>query len=105
MNKKSGVGTFLVILAGVCWGLISIFINHLGKKEVLELFNPVTSIEGIRSVKTVAGLPLAPNRYDLIIEIEMDRESLEAYNECEPHKIWKRDYAKYVEKKAIFDCE
>ena len=75
------------------------------EKEVLELFNPVTSIEGIRSVKTVAGLPLAPNRYDLIIEIEMDRESLEAYNECEPHKIWKRDYAKYVEKKAIFDCE
>ena len=74
-------------------------------KAAEELFKGVLTIEGIHGVRTVKGLPIADNRWDLIIEIDMDRQSLEAYSQSEPHKIWKRDWACYIDKKAIFDSE
>ena len=46
-----------------------------------------------------------PNRYDLLIRIDMEKETLPVYDDSEPHHVWKRDYACYLEKKAIFDYE
>ena len=75
------------------------------EKEVCELFSGLTAIEGIHDVRLIPGKPLRENRYDLIIKIHMDESALSAYDESEIHKTWKREYAKYVLQKAIFDCE
>ena len=74
-------------------------------EEVLGIFKPLETMDGIRRVGIVKGLPLAENRWDLMIEIEMEKSALPAYNESAPHKKWKTEYACFVEKKAIFDCE
>ena len=46
-----------------------------------------------------------PNRYDLMIVLDMDPEALPAYDVSEPHIRWKTEYGSVVETKAIFDCE
>ncbi|MBQ9409666.1 MAG: hypothetical protein IJU28_09805 [Clostridia bacterium] len=74
-------------------------------REVGELFKGLTEIKGIRGVRLLPGKPLRENRYDLIIKISMEESALEAYDKSEIHQRWKSDYAKYVLKKAIFDCE
>ena len=70
-----------------------------------EAFRSVTEIPGIHGVRVRPGLPLAPNRYDFIVEIDMDREALSAYDQSEAHHRWKDNYSGWIEKKAIFDCE
>ncbi len=45
-----------------------------------------------------------PNRYDLLIRIDMDAEALPTYDSCETHHRWKDGYGHLVAKKAIFDC-
>ena len=74
-------------------------------QKAKEAFAPVTDIPGIRAVRVIPGLPLAENRYDFIVEIDMDKESLPAYNESEAHKSWKKNYGAWILSKAIFDCE
>lgn len=74
-------------------------------EEVLGVFKPLEQMDGIRKVGVVKGLPLAENRWDLMIEIDMEKDALPAYNGSAPHKKWKTEYACFVEKKAIFDCE
>lgn len=74
-------------------------------EEVLGVFKPLEQMEGIRKVGVVKGLPLAENRWDLMIEIDMEKDALPAYNGSAPHKLWKEKYASFVEKKAIFDCD
>ena len=72
-------------------------------QEALQVFAPLKDMPGIHAVTATECLPLADNRYDLLIEIYMERDALPSYNESAPHKLWKRDYAKYIDKKAIFD--
>lgn len=73
--------------------------------EIKTLFSGLTSIEGIHGVEVIPNVVDRPNRYDLLIRITMDPETLPVYDDSEPHHIWKRDYACYLEKKAIFDYE
>ncbi|MDY3758687.1 MAG: hypothetical protein SOZ72_04850 [Treponema sp.] len=40
-----------------------------------------------------------------MIQIDMSRESLENYDHCQAHIIWKEEFSAYIEKKAIFDFE
>ena len=74
-------------------------------EEIKELFGKTTQIEGIHQVNVYPCCIDRPNRYDVMIEIVMEKEALPLYDECEWHHIWKRDYAKYLDKKTIFDCE
>ena len=46
-----------------------------------------------------------PNRYDIMIEMEMDPEALTVYDACEAHKKWKQEYGDLLQKKTIFDSE
>lgn len=84
-------------------------VDHAAKQKMLpeiqKLFDPLTEMEGIRSVRLFPCTVNRANRYDLLIRIEMDPASLPVYDESEPHRIWKRDYARYLERKAIFDYE
>lgn len=74
-------------------------------EEIRTLFEKTTAIEGIHEVHVYPCCIDRPNRYDVMIELVMEKEALTAYDECAWHFIWKRDYAEYIEKKTIFDCE
>lgn len=73
--------------------------------EIRELFSPLTLIPGIYSVACRPNCVDRPNRWDLLIEIEMDRAAFDLYDKSEEHKSWKREYGDYLESKAIFDTE
>ncbi len=74
--------------------------------EVLALFErAVAENSEIEDVELVLNAVDLPNRYDCLFIIKIDRDELPVWNNCEPHKIWKSDYSKYLQSKAIFDWE
>lgn len=73
--------------------------------EVRGIFEKTLSIPGIRGVDVRLSNSDRPNRYDMMIVMDMEKEALPAYDVSEPHLRWKRDYGPMVEKKAIFDCD
>ena len=46
-----------------------------------------------------------PNRYDLLIELEMAKEMLPMYDASEAHRRWKESFGPKIQQKAIFDFE
>ena len=72
---------------------------------VKELFEETLQIPGIHAVSVKPCCIDRPNRYHMMIVIDMDPEALPAYDACEPHHRWKAEYGELLEKKAIFDCE
>ena len=74
-------------------------------QEIRDLFGGLTGIEGIESVEVFPNVIDRSNRYDVLIRIRMTPEALPVYDGSEIHRTWKRDYGKYLEKKAIFDYE
>lgn len=73
--------------------------------EIQALFEHTTEIPGIRGVTLYPNVVERENRYDLLIEIDMEREALDTYDHSVWHKQWKEQYAHLLEKKAIFDHE
>ena len=73
--------------------------------EALGLFKGLCGMEGIHGVEQIKGIPLNENRFDMILKIDMEKEALKAYSESAVHQKWLSEYAKYIDKKAIFDCE
>ena len=72
---------------------------------VREIFDECLKIPGIHGVELKTSCIDRPNRYDLMIAIDMDKEALPAYDVSEPHHRWKDTYGPITAKKAIFDCE
>lgn len=73
--------------------------------EIQEVFAPLLEMEGIHAVDLIPNVIDRPNRYDLMIRIDMEEAALSAYDVSQPHKNWKANYAHYLEKKTIFDYE
>lgn len=73
--------------------------------DIRRIFEETLSIEGITDVQVFTNCVDRSNRYDLMIQITMDRSALEAYDACAPHHEWKERYGALLEKKAIFDHE
>lgn len=73
--------------------------------EIQSLFDRTLEIDGIHAVRLYPNIVERENRYDLLIEIDMEREALETYDHCEWHRQWKDRYGSLLEKKAIFDHE
>lgn len=73
--------------------------------EITAVFQPLLNMEGIHGIDIIPNVVDRPNRYDLLIRIDMDQEVLTEYDHSEPHKVWKSEYAHYLDKKAIFDYE
>ena len=71
--------------------------------EIGELFSHTTEIPGIHGVKLYPNVVDRENRYDLLIEIDMEREALEAYDSSVWHRQWKEQYGDLLANKAIFD--
>ena len=72
---------------------------------VRGIFEQTLSIPGIRRVDIRLSNSERPNRYDMMIVMDMDKEALPAYDVSEPHLRWKSEYGSLVAKKAIFDCD
>jgi hypothetical protein len=70
---------------------------------VKEIFDRTLEIPGVRGVKVVPCCIDRPNRYDIMIEIEMDPEALPLYDKSAPHKEWKERYGGLLAAKTIFD--
>lgn len=75
-------------------------------KEVEILFcDLVGTVPGVNEVVVRKNCIDRPNRYDLMISIDMDKNALEDYDKSLVHKKWKNEYASFWEAKAIFDFE
>lgn len=74
-------------------------------KPIKILFNKALDIEGVEQVSVIPSNSTRQNRYDLMIEMQMTPDGLEAYDISEMHKEWKQEYGSYIEAKAIFDCD
>jgi hypothetical protein len=79
------------------------------KKELTEeirvLFSGLLEIEGIRRVELRENIIDRPNRFDLLIRIDMTKEALPVYDASLIHRRWKEKYGELLEQKAIFDYE
>ena len=71
--------------------------------EIAELFGHTKEIPGIYDVTLYPNVVERENRYDLMIEIDMEREALEAYDNSVWHRQWKEQYGSLLASKAIFD--
>ena len=72
-------------------------------EPVQAIFNETLEIPGVHGVELKANCIDRPNRYDLMIVLDMDEEALPAYDASEPHHRWKEEYGGITAKKAIFD--
>ena len=72
---------------------------------ITELFEETLQIPGVHAVTVKPCCINRPNRYDLMIEMEMEPEALAVYDACEAHKKWKQEYGDLLQKKTIFDSE
>lgn len=73
--------------------------------EIKMLFDNTKQIKGINNVTVHKNCISRDNRYDIMIEMEMDASSLAEYDSCIWHKRWKEEYGNLIDKKAIFDCD
>ncbi len=75
------------------------------RTEVEALFSAAGENEGVKSVSIIPNCVDRPNRYDLMIVLEMEKEDLPVWDASGLHKLWKERYGGLVGSKAIFDCE
>lgn len=73
-------------------------------EEVRAMYARATQIEGIIGVEIKENIIPRDNRYDLMIVLEMDKDSLSNWDDSELHKQWKSQFSQVIEKKCIFDC-
>lgn len=74
-------------------------------EPVRAIFERTLSIPGIHGLEIKTSNSDRPNRYDLMIVLDMEKDALPAYDVSEPHLQWKTEYGPITAKKAIFDCE
>ena len=70
-----------------------------------EIFPKTLSIPGVEAVEVHRSCSDIPNRFDLMIIIDMQPEALPVYDVSKAHQEWRRICDPLLENKAIFDCE
>ena len=73
--------------------------------QVRALYAAADAIPGVRGVTVHPCCIDRPNRYDLMIVLDMDKEALPNWDASDIHHRWKDEYGELLEKKAIFDYE
>lgn len=74
-------------------------------QEVCALFADAAKLPGVRGCQVRPNVVDRPNRYDLMIVVDMDREALPGWDACALHHAWKDGYGARIAQKAIFDCD
>ena len=90
--------------------IISKFSEDVGDKAALiekikALFAAEERPEGVRGYEFITNCIDRPNRYDLMIVIDMPHNALPAWDASALHKRWKSEFSGYLAAKAIFDYE
>jgi hypothetical protein len=44
-------------------------------------------------------------RSDIMIQIDMDKSALEAYDKSDAHLMWKAEYGRFIASKSVIDYE
>lgn len=73
--------------------------------KVAELYAPASDISGVRGVTLKPNVIDRPNRYDLMIVLDLEPEALTAWDASDLHKQWKANFSGLIAQKAIFDCD
>ena len=73
--------------------------------QVRALYTAADDIPGVHSVTVHPCCIDRPNRYNLMIVLDMDREALPNWDASNIHHRWKDEYGGLLEQKAIFDYE
>lgn len=72
---------------------------------IKELFQKAMNIKDIVKVDIYESNMELPNRYDLMIKMDLSKEALDEFDNGEIHKEWKERFGEYIANKTIFDCE
>ena len=78
---------------------------HAFAMEAEKHFKDIVEFPGVHAVRVIEGIRKYENRYHFIVEIDMEKDALPAYNVSACHHAWKEKYGSWIEKKAIFDYE
>ena len=85
------------------------FNENTEKKSIInpirELFQKAINIKEIEKIDIYESNMDLPNRYDLMIKMDLSKKALEEFDNGEIHKEWKERFGKYIMNKIIFDCE
>lgn len=92
--------------------MVAKFKPEYSKEDIAKMFVDIKSIyenaktiPGVRDVIYHTNCIDRPNRYDLSVNIVMDKEALPKWDACEWHALWKQKYGEMLESKCIFDYE
>ena len=72
--------------------------------DIKSIFDSL-NFDGLNKIDYFFNCINRENRFDLLIRINMKKESLDSYDQSFSHKLWKEKYSQYIDKKAIFDYE
>ncbi len=75
------------------------------QKDIAALFASAREIPGVLCARLYPNCIPLENRFDLMIVVDMEKEALPNWNTSALHLKWKEDYGKFIQSKAIFDCE
>ena len=85
------------------------FNEKIEKEEIInpikELFKRTNQIKKINKVEIFESNMNWPNRYDLMIKMELSQRALNEFDNSDIHKEWKEKFGKYIMSKTIFDCD
>ena len=73
--------------------------------DIRTLFQKAVNLNGVESVIIHKSNSTRDNRYNVMIEMNLSKEGLDAFDESDIHKEWKETYGDRLESKAIFDCD
>lgn len=92
--------------------MLAKFKSEYSKDQILEMFENIKTIynnskiiPGIHKVEYHVNCIDRPNRYDISINLIMDKEALPLWDKSDFHNEWKSKYGDMIETKCIFDYE
>ena len=72
---------------------------------ITALFSTANTIPGVYGAEVYPCCIDRPNRCDVMIVVNMEKEALSNWDASDVHHQWKEQYGPLIEKKAIFDYE
>lgn len=79
--------------------------KSLMAEKIRKLFDSGEDIPGIHSYSIFLNCVARDNRFDLMIEICMDRDALPRWDDSLLHRRWKNEFGGSIQAKTIFDRE
>ena len=72
---------------------------------IKELFKRTNKIKEIKKLEIFESNMNLPNRYDLMIKMELSQKALNEFDNSDIHKEWKEKFENFIMSKTIFDCD